>query len=129
MATILKGITFPFQRSATGFPAVSEGNAVVADQIKALFATAKGERVMRPTLGIQAIELVFNDITQITKARLAADVMRAFQFWVPLAVLRTVDVHAGTTEDDQNVLYVYVEYSIAGQIEGQQVPIATAAQG
>lgn len=129
MATTLKGIKFPFQRSSTGFPATSTGNDVVSDQVRGLFMTGKGERVMRPTLGVEAMMMIFGGISPITKARIAADAVRAFRDWVPLAVVRAVDVYEGTTEDDDTTLYANIEYSIAGQIESQQVPMATASQG
>jgi phage baseplate assembly protein W len=129
VATTLKGIKFPFQLGTTGFPAMSEGNVVVSDQVRVLFTTGKGERVMRPTLGVEALEMIFGDISPITKARIAADAVRAFRDWVLLAVVRAVDVYEGTTENDDTTLYADIEYSIAGQIESQQVPMATANQG
>ena len=129
MATTLRGIKFPFQRGSTSFPDMSTGNAVVQDQVQALFSTGQGERVMRPTLGVKALDMIFGEISPITKARIAADSVRAFRDWVPLATPRAVDVYQGTTEDDDTTLYADVEYSVAGQVESQQVPMATAGQG
>jgi hypothetical protein len=125
MATTLKGIKFPFQRGSTGFPAMSEGSAVVQDQVKSVFSTAIGERVMRPTFGVQAVNAIFGEISPISKARIAADAVRAFRDWIPLATVLAVDVHEGVTEDDNTTLYANVEYSVAGQIESQQVPVPT----
>lgn len=129
MTTTLKGIRFPFQWSSTGFPAVREGSLVVNDQLRALILTGKGERVMRPTLGVSAPEMVFGEISQIQMARLAAETVRALREGVPLANLQAVDVQQGTLENDKTTLYVNVSYSVAGQEQSQQIPMATAEQG
>lgn len=130
MATdLLRGIMFPFQRNATGFPAMRVGVAVVNDQMKAVVLTGRRERVMRPTLGVAAPEQIFGEISPIQMARLASDTVRALREWVPLANLTAVDVKQGTFENDKTALYANVEYSVAGQQTSQQVPMATGSQG
>lgn len=125
----LKSFQFPFQRGETGFPAMIEGTSpVVQAQINALFLTGKGERRHRPTLGVSAPEQVFGEISQITKARLAADSVRSLREWVPLALLQSIDVNEGTKDNDQTTLYADVLYSVAGEEQSQQVPMATAVQ-
>ncbi len=125
----LIGIKFPFQRSSTGFPAKQEGSAVVNDQLKSLVMTGLRERVMRPTLGVAAPELIFGEISQIQMARLASDTVRALRDWVPLANLTAVDVHQGTKVGDESTLYADVTYRVAGQQQSQQIPMATGSQG
>jgi phage baseplate assembly protein W len=129
MTTTWKGLKFPFQRDATGFPAVREGTGIVEDQVRSLFYTGKGERVMRPTLGVAAPEQIFGEISQIQKARLAADSVRVMREFVPLASLRSVDVHEGNMDNDKSTLYADIAYGVAGQDATQQVPMATGAQG
>jgi phage baseplate assembly protein W len=126
--TTLRGLRFPFQWSATGFPAMREGSAVVNDQMRALVLTGKRERVMRPMVGVAAPEMVFNEISQIQMARLAAETVRSLRERVPLANLEAVDVRQGTLDDDKTTLYVNVTYSVAGEEQSQQIPLATAAQ-
>jgi phage baseplate assembly protein W len=124
-----RGLRFPFQRDATGFPSVRVGSGVVGDQLKALVLTGKRERVMRPTLGVAAPEQIFGTISPIQKARLAADTVRSLREWVPLAVLEAVDVHEGTLDNDKATMYVDVTYRVAGQQQSQQIPMAAGAQG
>lgn len=125
MATETLSMKYPFQWGASAFPAARSGDLTVSDQIRALLTTGKGERVMRPTLGIDAMQLIFGDLTPITRAKLAADTVRAINEWVPRAQVVSVDVHAGTGEDDQNVVYVDLTYTVAGQQISEAIPVAT----
>lgn len=125
MATTTISLMFPFQWSAGAFPATRTGDLSVSDQIKALLQTGRGERVMRPTLGVNTMREVFGDISPIMKATLASDVVRAISEWVPRAVVTSVDVHEGTGDNDANVVYVDLTYMVAGEEFSEAIPVAT----
>ena len=80
---------------------------------------------MRPTLGLNAYEIIFDTITPIMQARLAADVSRQAQEQVPRAQVQAVDVYEVKQQDGTSVIYTDVVYTVAGQQISQQIPLTT----
>lgn len=57
-----RGIAFPFRVSKTGeFPAVAEDEELIAESIRQLVGTLRGERVMRKDIGLDAMKYVFEN--------------------------------------------------------------------
>ena len=57
--TTIVGIAFPFRKGDQSDPQVSVDNQSIKESLVQLVMTAKGERVMRPTLGCNAYGYVF----------------------------------------------------------------------
>ena len=58
--SIYRGVSFPFRRSDTEFPASSSDDELIQESLIQLFQTKKGERVMRPDVGSRVYDLVFD---------------------------------------------------------------------
>jgi len=87
MATSIKGISFPFRRSATSFPATSEGDEKIAENIRRILLVGRGERVMHPDEGADAVEYVFEGdetfVDPLTRAVIDNDIRRALAIGEP----------------------------------------------
>jgi len=103
----LLSISFPFRKGATGFPQMAEGDEVVLDSLKALVLTAKNERVMRNDLGTYAHTYVFEDLTPILQARVAADLAQTAAKYEPRARILAVEVSEGQQDGQINVDVVF----------------------
>lgn len=123
--TVTQSIAFPFQFGPTSFPKVQESTNVVLDSLKSLVLTGVGERVMRNDIGTNANAYVFETLTELTKARIAADVKRAIDLYEPRAKVLAINPFEATP---QGTILVDVIYRIAGQTVKQQI-IVSAPNG
>jgi phage baseplate assembly protein W len=123
----LQGLAFPFQRGSQGFPATDHGvDRVVFNSLKALLTTGRNERVMRPGLGTNIHSLLFDNISAITKARIAADVTRAITLYEPRAELLSLEVKTGKElKMEDTALVVEIVWRVTNQIFSQQIPFPT----
>lgn len=77
-----------------GRVAVSAYEAKVAEAIRIVLGTARGERVMRPDFGCGIHELVFEPATESTLALIRAAVREAVMLWEPRVELLDVRIEA-----------------------------------
>lgn len=119
---VIKSIKFPFSLGPTAFPDTSEGVDVVLNSLKALLTTGVTERVMRNDVGINVHAYVFDSMTPITRARIAAEVKRAINLYEPRAQVLAIDAKEGS---QQNTILVDIVFRIAGQTTRQQIPVST----
>lgn len=119
---VIRSIKFPFSFGNTAFPDISEGIDVVLNSLKALLTTGIKERVMRNDVGINVHAYVFDNMTPITRARIAAEVKRAINLYEPRAQVLAIDAKEG---NEQNTIFVDIIFRIAGQTMRQQIPVST----
>lgn len=92
MATIHRGIKFPFSRSASGLPAASGDADVVGQSIRQLIMTTAGERVMRPTLGSSVFGYVFENNDEFLSDRIRLDIGGLIGRFEPRALVQGIDI-------------------------------------
>ena len=88
-----RGWSFPPAFGLRGV-AMSAHEAKVAEAIRIILGTARGERVMRPEFGCGIHELVFESASESTLALIRAAVREALVRWEPRAELLEVWVEA-----------------------------------
>ena len=116
--------SFPFRRSATSFPAMSEPEKTTFNKIVALIMTGPEERVMQPDLKVDIQEFMFENLTPIVAARIAASVSRAIDLWVPEAKVKNVFSEIKpSTDKTQSTIVLSIEYIEANQSMSIQVPL------
>jgi len=71
------GIAFPFGRSETSYPAVKEDDDLIEDNIRRIMLTRRGERVMRPDVGSDMFEFVFESVGSVMRAGVSHEARRA----------------------------------------------------
>jgi phage baseplate assembly protein W len=87
------GIAFPFQRGTTSFPMMRSEDDVIADNIRRILLTRRGERVMRPTAGAGIWDFIFDSVGSVLTARVDHEVRKAIAEGEPRARVLAVDVY------------------------------------
>ncbi len=92
-----RGWKFPVQVDrATGRLLLSEGEEDIAEAIRIILKTSRGERVMRPDFGCGLNDFVFDTMDDTTLRLLESDITQAITVWEP----RVKDVEVEVTQDE-----------------------------
>ena len=106
-----RGLSFPLQVNARGEIALSDGERDIGESIRIILSTQPGERVMRPTFGCRAHELLFEPRDVATETLLRQYVVEALTMWEPRIEILAVKVF---TEDDlDGAIFAEVEYIVS----------------
>ena len=105
-----QGIAFPFRANARGDVALSAGVVDIEQSIRVILSTVPGERVMRPTFGCRAWELVFDPNHAATHALMTEYVREALTMWEPRITVERVDSFRDPKRPE--VLIVEIRYAI-----------------
>ncbi|PWK11531.1 GPW/gp25 family protein [Tumebacillus permanentifrigoris] len=106
-----RGWKFPVSVDpATGRILMSEGEEDIAEAIRLIVWTAKGERVMRPEFGCGIHEYVFERTDPTTVSLMVESVKVAIMRWEPRVHEVEVDVQADQQEDGR--LQIHVQYTV-----------------
>jgi uncharacterized protein len=106
------GWAFPVTTDATGGVALVAREREVAEAIRLILGTARGERPMRPEFGCRIHDHVFGPANSATAGQIAYDVREALERWEPRISVQ--DVSVGYDRIETGVLQVYVSYLIVG---------------
>lgn len=84
-------ITIPFSIDITGAVATttSEGRQLL-DRVQAVVATLPGDRVMRPTYGVNTTKFLFQPSRELAEAEIRDEIAAGVARWEPSAVVRQV---------------------------------------
>jgi|TARA_Y100000310_G_scaffold304448_1_gene343639 phage baseplate assembly protein W len=110
---VFVGIDYPFHRSlgAEGwFKGTTTTIEAVKTNIKMLLKTEKGERLMQPNLGISLRRFLFEQMTQETFNDIQAEIIDAFDFWLPFVEIR--DVEVSNKSADSNSIIIDLSFNI-----------------
>ncbi len=104
------GLNFPIKMNGRGEFSLVSGNVDIEQSIRIILGTRPGERVMRPTFGCRAYELIFDPISATTISLLQEYVYDALRMWEPRIDVLSVDV----TPDNGNkgALMAEIEYEV-----------------
>jgi uncharacterized protein len=106
------GWAFPLTTDATGGIALVTREREIAEAIRLILGTARGERPMRPEFGCRIHDHVFGPANSATAGQIAYDVRESLERWEPRIEVR--DVGVGYDKIEAGVLYVDVSYVILG---------------
>lgn len=120
----LIGFAFPFQKKNGRFPYTVEDAELVKNDLFALFSTPQNSRVMRPNLGTNAEELVFESQGDLLRVRLERSIRQTIASYEPrIAVLELTFQDVGT----QTI--VDVEYTFQGVRDNLTIGIENPSFG
>ena len=106
-----KGWKFPIRvDSATGKIMTSEYEEDVAEAIRIIIFTIKGERVMRPNFGCNAYNFVFGSMDATTLGLLESEIKEAITVWEPRVV--NVEVKAVPDREASGRLMINIKYTV-----------------
>ena len=104
------GWAFPLGTDATGGVALVARETEIAQAIRLILGTARGERPMRPEFGCRIHDHVFGPANSATAGQIAYDVREALERWEPRIAVQDVSVSYDRIET--GILYVDVRYLI-----------------
>jgi len=124
MATpvIFRGIKYPFQKGTTSFPAISEGDDVIKDSLLQLVLTMNGQRIMRPTVGTNALSFVFENNDAVLGNLLRAEIQGVVAKYEPRVQVLDVIVEQKGSEIIITVGYIVLATRRQGSV-GISVPL------
>jgi uncharacterized protein len=106
---------YPLGTDASGSVALNGDDRELAQAIRLILATAKGERPMRPEFGCGIHDYVFAPADATTAGRLAVEVKKSLAFWEPRIEVQGVDVRVDS--ESRNTLYINILYEKKGSYD------------
>lgn len=110
MSFLGNGFSFPLRIDARGQIALVTGSEDIEQSIRIILSTRQGERVMRPTFGCRANELLFEPRSAATASMLQEYVMEALRMWEPRIEVR--GIHVENESAYPGALLTEIEYEI-----------------
>jgi phage baseplate assembly protein W len=104
------GLAFPMKVNARGEIALVSGSKDIDQSIRIILGTRPGERVMRPTFGCKAHDLLFEVRDATTASLLKKYVLDALNFWEPR--IQVLQVEVLMDDDMDGALQVEINYEI-----------------
>ena|GEM_PF-4282959 len=101
----LVGISFPFRKENGEFPARVRNADCVQNNIFTLFKTPKRSRIMRPLMGTNAYDLVFESQGSLLKTRLDRGIRQTIKNGEPRANPLSIRITDTDSETTAEVLY------------------------
>ena len=106
-STIFRGISFPFRPGTSSFPEGSADDALIAESLRQLVLTIRGERIMRPTLGANVYSLVFENNNAVLADMLRAEINSVVGRFETRVILTDVRVERSEAE-----VLVHIDYIV-----------------
>lgn len=114
----IKGIAFPFNKDDKSFPAQTEDDITIEDNIRRIILTRRGERVMRPNTGSDVMGFVFENTGPMLNAKINYEVRRAIAAGEPRVQVLQVQVGRKQNQITKGIeLHVAVAYRLHGDIQ------------
>jgi phage baseplate assembly protein W len=117
MATLERYLAFPFHLTGAGAAATTDLDDAIRGRIEQVLFTAPGERVMLPTFGCGARDLVFQGNNDVLAAATEFAVAKSLQTFLGHLLM----VHAVHVANEQETLRVEVVYTKSRDLERQRV--------
>ena len=108
MATVF-GAALPFKVSPLGGIKTKSDNEKIADNIKAILITMRGERLMLPQFGLGAYNMIFRNLTEAELPQLIFAIRTAIESGETRAAVTDVKVEA---PDRQGRVLVHITYIV-----------------
>jgi len=104
------GLAFPFTVNQAGNIGISYFEKSIAESIRIILSTSKGERVMRPDFGCEVNEMVFAPNNAATHNLICHYIEEALVKWEPRIILEKVE--AAADEEDEARINISIEYKV-----------------
>lgn len=106
-----RGWKFPVSVDATtGRFLLSEGEEDIAEAIRVILMTSRGERVMRPDFGCGLRDYVFGTMDETSLRLMESDIREAITVWEPR--VRDVEVTVSVDDSREGRLSISVTYIV-----------------
>ncbi len=105
---LFRGIGFPFAKSSAALPAPAVDDALVKQSLAQIVLTSKGERLMRPDFGSNAMAFVFENNDLVFQETVRSDVMTAIAKYETRVIVRSVDVEQDDEKATITINYINI---------------------
>ena len=105
------GWKFPINTNSSLEIKSSEHEESIAESIRIILGTAKGERIMRPDFGCGIHDYVFEIINAMTLGNIKSSVEEALVLWEPR--IEVLNISVSTEEVDSGKLLIGIDYLIS----------------
>lgn len=106
-----RGWKFPVQVDpATGRIRMSEYEEDIAESIRIILGTSKGERVMRPSFGCGMRDFVFGTTDDTTLRMLESSIVEAIRIWEPR--VENVEAKAALDRSSPGKVHIQIQYVV-----------------
>lgn len=105
-----RGWAFPLRTTPSGGIALVDGDTEIAEAVRLVLGTAKGERPMRPEFGCGIHDLVFAPADLALLGRIEEEVRASLRRWEPRITVTQVEAVADA--DDRGTVWITVRYLV-----------------
>lgn len=110
------GITLPLRRGGSGYFAQSfQTSEQIKTNLKNLFLTQPGERLMQPNFGTRLYELLFSQNTDQLESAIELAIDDAIRKWMPFVTITHMDVNRDLSNKDRYIFQISIQYSVFDQ--------------
>ena len=88
---------------------------VARSNIKLLFDTQKGERLMNPDFGIDLIKFCFEPINDATELAIRKDITENIEKYVPIVFIIKLDINISNVNIDRNIISINITFGLKNQ--------------
>lgn len=106
---IFNGISFPFRRGGTSFPAATTDDELIKESLIQLVLTQNGERIMRPDFGTNALSFVFEPNNVVLEQTIRAELQAVIGRYEPRVLLTNIRTERRV---EQGEIIVTLEYVV-----------------
>ena len=114
------GFQFPTNGGTLFKPTYTSYEAAKSN-LRNLLLTAKGERVMQPEFGTGLHDLLFEQMGDDFKDRLADTITESVNFWLPYINIDEINVELTDEMKDRNQVGMNIKFSIGDNIDTDNV--------
>lgn len=105
------GFSFPIEvEEATGRMKTVSLEEDIAQAIRIILMTRKGERVMHPDFGCDIYDYAFDTMDYTTQVQMEQAVREALMVWEPRII--NVEVHINAEQEKEGVLLIEISYVV-----------------
>jgi uncharacterized protein len=105
---IYYGLSYPFRQGTQEFPASATDDQLIRDSLIQLVLTRRGERIMRPDVGSNALAFLFEPNDIVLEQTLRAELRAVITKYEPRVQLQAVDIERNTEEGTLTLTLVYI---------------------
>jgi len=108
------GLSFPFRKKGSQFPVQATDLELIRESLLQIMSTNRGERLMRPTFGINVLDYIFESNTDILGATVRAQVVDAITRYESRVIIENVTVER---VDEMMIINIYYIIKVTRQAD------------
>lgn len=110
--TLYKGLKFPFSKGTASVPAASSDSDLIKESLRQIILTAKGERVMRPDFGTNAMAMLFENNNELLGHMLELEIRSAITKFEPRVIMQELTGERKESEIILTISYVVISTAV-----------------